>query len=155
MEHTGVHFPSQRPRRGLSDGGDCSAGEMPPRWMVETTPLGARTTNARPSLPSINQLRNALSGPINDSQRFPYLQPIIDTAIGREKFGKRVATFWWKIIDEPDVFPAELWQLFLQSSLAAFVETCRPICVIVTWRRVIPRGLFDSDGHGWGGSTER
>ena len=37
--------------------------------------------------------RSALSGPGNDGQRFPYLQPIIHTDIGREGFGNGMAAF--------------------------------------------------------------
>ena len=64
--------------------------------------------------------RNALAGPGNDGQRFSHLQSIIHTDIGREEFGKGMTAFWWKIIDEPDAFPPEFWQLFLQSSFIAF-----------------------------------
>ena len=61
--------------------------------------------------------RSALSGPGNDGQRFSHLQSIIHTTIGREDFGKGMTAFWRRIVDEPDAFPVEFWQLFLQSSL--------------------------------------
>ncbi|CAN0339095.1 unnamed protein product, partial [Laminaria digitata] len=33
--------------------------------------------------------------------------------------------------------PPEFWQLFLQLSLAALGEKCRPVCVGMTWKRLI------------------
>ena len=63
--------------------------------------------------------RSALSGPGNDDQRFSHLQSIILANIGREESGKGVTAFWWRIVDEPDAFPVEFWQLFLQSILTA------------------------------------
>ena len=86
--------------------------------------------------------RNALAGPGNDGQRFSHLQSIIHTDIGREEFGKGMTAFWWKIIDEPDAFPPEFWQLFLQSSLTALGGKCRPVCVGMTWRRLIAAGAM-------------
>ena len=81
--------------------------------------------------------RSALSGPGNDGQRFSHLQSIIHTSIGREEFGKGMTAFWRRIVDEQDGFPVEFWQLFLQSSLTALGEKCRPVCVGMTWRRLI------------------
>ena len=46
--------------------------------------------------------RSALSDPGNDGQRFSHLQSIIHTDIGREEFGKGMAAFRRKIVDEPD-----------------------------------------------------
>ena len=63
--------------------------------------------------------RSALSDPENDGKRFSHLQSIIHTDIGREEFRKGMAAFWRKIVDEPDAFPPEFWQLFLQSSMTA------------------------------------
>ena len=48
-----------------------------------------------------------------------------------------MTAFWRRIVDEPDAFPVEFWQLFLQSSLTALGEKCRPVCVGMTWRRLI------------------
>ena len=81
--------------------------------------------------------RSALLGPGNDAQRFSHLQSIIHTNIGREEFGKVMVAFWRRIVHEPDAFPVEFWQLFLQSSLTAVGEKCRPVCVGMTWRRLI------------------
>ena len=86
--------------------------------------------------------RSALSGPGNDGQRLSRLQSIIHTDIGREEFGKGMATFWRKIVDEPDALPSEFWQLFLQPSLTALGGRCRPICAGVTWRRLITAGAM-------------
>ena len=86
--------------------------------------------------------RSALSGPGNDGQRFSHLQPIIHTNIGREEFGKVMVAFWRRIVHEPDAFPVEFWQLFLQSSLTELGEKCRPVCVGMTWRRLITAGAM-------------
>ena len=56
--------------------------------------------------------RGALSGPGNDGQRFAHLQSIIHTDIGREEFGQGMTVFWRILVDEPDAFPMEFWQLF-------------------------------------------
>ena len=87
-------------------------------------------------------LRSALSGPSNNGQRFAHLQSIINTDMGREKFGRGITAFWRRLVDEPDAFPPEIWQLFLQSSLTALGEKCRPVCVGMTWRRFITRGTM-------------
>ena len=63
--------------------------------------------------------RSAVSGPGNDGQRFSHLQSILHTIIGREEFGKGMTAFWRRIVDEPDAFPVEFWELFSQSSLTA------------------------------------
>ena len=63
--------------------------------------------------------RSALSGPGNDGQRFARLKSIIHTDIRREEFERGSTAFWWRIVDKPDAFPPEFWQLFLQSSLTA------------------------------------
>ena len=84
---------------------------------------------------------SALSGHGNDGQRFAHLQSIIHTDFGREELGGTTA-FWWKIVDEPDTFPPEFWQLFLQSSLTALGEKCRPVCVGMSWRKLIIAGAM-------------
>ncbi|CAN0448122.1 unnamed protein product, partial [Laminaria digitata] len=38
--------------------------------------------------------------------------------------------------------PPEFWQLFLQSSLTALGEKCRPGCGGMTWRKLIPAGAM-------------
>ena len=53
-----------------------------------------------------------------------------------------MTAFWRRIVDEPDAFPPEFWQLFLQSSLTALGEKCRPVCVGMTWRRLITAGAM-------------
>lgn len=35
--------------------------------------------------------------------------------------------FWLRIVDEPDAFPPDLWQLFLWSTLATLGYNCRPV----------------------------
>ena len=51
-----------------------------------------------------------------------------------------MTAFWRRLVDEADAFPSELWQLFLQSSLNALGEKCRPVCVGMTRRRLIIAG---------------
>ena len=100
-------------------------------------------------------LASALSGPSKDGQRFAHVQSIIHTDIGREEFGRGMTTFWRRLVDEPDAFPPEFWQLFLQSSLTTLGEKCRLVCVGMTWRRLITAGLCGSGGRGWRRSAER
>lgn len=49
----------------------------------------------------------------------------------------------------PAAFP------LLQSSLTALEEKCRPVCVDMTWGRLITQGLCDSGGRGRTRKTER
>ena len=83
-----------------------------------------------------------LSGPGSDGQRFANLQSIIHTDIERKAFGRGMTAFWRKLVDEPDAFPPEFWQLFLQSSLTALGEKCRSVCVDMTWRSLITAGAM-------------
>ena len=53
-----------------------------------------------------------------------------------------MTAFWRRLVDEPDAFPPEFWQLFLQSSLTALGEKCRLVCVGITWRRLITAGAM-------------
>ena len=73
--------------------------------------------------------RNALSGGGSDGLCFSHLQSIIRTGLGRENFGAGIEAFWRRIIDDPNAFPPEFWQLFMQSNLTALGEECRPVCV--------------------------
>ena len=97
--------------------------------------------------------RNALSGAGSDGLRFSYLQSIIRTGIGREKFGAGIKAFWRRIIDDPNAFPPEFWQLFLQLNLTALGEKYRPVCVGMTWRRLIAAGTMRD--HGWSRPTAK
>ena len=85
---------------------------------------------------------NSRSALGNDGQRFPHLQSIIHTDIGRENFGRGMTAFWRRTLDELDAFPPEFWQLFLQSTLTALREKCRLVCVSMTWRRLITTGAM-------------
>ena len=58
------------------------------------------------------------------------------------KFGAGIEAFWRRIIDDPNAFSPEFWQLFLQSNLTALGEKCRPVCVGMTWRRLIAAGTM-------------
>ena len=81
--------------------------------------------------------RSTLSGLENGGQRLVHLQPIIHTDVGRRGVRRGYKAFSRRIVDEPDAFPPEFWQLFLQSSFTALGEECRPVCVCMTWRRLI------------------
>ena len=131
----------------LASATEAEDGNAPP-W---------RPTNAYTSevLFDVISSRSALSGPGNDDPRFVHLQFIIHTDIGREEFGRGMTAFWRRIVDEPDAFPPEFWQLFLQSSLTTLGEKCRLVCVGMTWRRLITAGLCGSGGRGWRRSAER
>ena len=58
--------------------------------------------------------RNALSGAGNDGLRFSHLQSIIRAQFCQEQFGAGIGAFWKRMVDEPDAFPPECWELFLQ-----------------------------------------
>ena len=88
--------------------------------------------------------RNALSGGGSDGLRFSYLQSTIWTGFGREKIGAGIEfeAFWRRIIDDPNAFPPEFWQLFLEYNLTALGEKCHPVCVRMAWRRLIAAGTM-------------
>ena len=86
--------------------------------------------------------RSVLQGPGNDGQRFSHPQSNIHTEIGKKEFGRGMTGFWRRIVDEPDAFPPEFWQLFSQSSLIVVGGKSRPVCVGMTWRRLITAGVM-------------
>ena len=53
-----------------------------------------------------------------------------------------MTAFWRSILDDPDAFPPEFWQRFLQPSLTALGEKRRPVCVGMAWRRLITAGAM-------------
>ena len=53
-----------------------------------------------------------------------------------------MTAFWRRLVDEPDAFPPEFWQLFLQSSLTVLGEKCRPVRVGMIWRRLTTAGAM-------------
>ena len=83
-----------------------------------------------------------LSGPGNDGQRFAHLESVIHTDIGRKEFGRGMTAFWRRLVDEPDAFPPEFWQFFLQPKSHRTGEKCRSVCVGMTWRRPITAGAM-------------
>ena len=87
----------------------------------------------------VTSSRCALSGPGNDGQRFAHLQSIIHTdIIGREEFGRGMAAFWRRLVDKLDADA-----FFLQSSLTATGEKCRPVSVGMTQQsRLITAGAM-------------
>ena len=64
---------------------------------------------------------------------------MVHTDIGKEEFGRGMAASWRRIVDEPDKFPPEF---FLQISLTALREKCRPVCMGMTWKRLITAGAM-------------
>ena len=85
---------------------------------------------------------NILSGAESDGLRFSHLQPIIRTKFGQEYFGAGIEAFSRRMVNEPDAFPPEFWELFLQSNFTALGGKCRPVCVGMTWRRLIAAGTM-------------
>ena len=78
----------------------------------------------------------------SDGLRFSRLQSVIRTGFGREKFGTGIEAFWRRIFDDPGAFSPEFRQLFLQSKLTALGGKCRPVCVGMTWRRLLAVGTM-------------
>ena len=99
--------------------------------------------------------RNALSGAESDGLRFSHLQLIIRTDFGREKFGAGIESLWRRIIDDPNAFPPEFWQLFLHPNLITLGEKCCPECVGMTWRRLFEAGTMRYSGTTAGGGQPR
>ena len=62
--------------------------------------------------------------------------------MGARNFGTGIEAFWKRIIDDPSAFPPEFWWLFLQSNLTALSEKCHPVCVGMTWRRLLVAGTM-------------
>ena len=142
MEHTGVQVPSE-------DHAAVSAAAAAAVLASATEVEDGSAPSWRPDdeyasevLFDVISSRSALSGPGNDGQRFSHLQSIIHTDSGREEFGQGMTDVWRKIFDEPDSFPPQFWQLFLQSSFTALGGNCRPVCVGMTWRRLITVGAM-------------
>ena len=131
VEHTGVQVLIRRPRR-CTCGGGCDASERHSgvRWKRSPAAPGRRV-RLRSALRR-HQLPQRPLRPRKRRSTISHLQSIIHTGIGREEFGKGMTTFGRKIVDEPDAFPPEFWQLFLQSSRAALGRKYRPVCVGMT-----------------------
>ena len=85
--------------------------------------------------------RSSNSGAGNDGQRFSHLKSIVNTKLGREDFGIAMSSFWRRLINNPNEFPPEFWTLWKQSSLIALGEKRRPVCIGMTWRRLIAAGV--------------
>ncbi|CAB1116596.1 unnamed protein product [Ectocarpus sp. CCAP 1310/34] len=51
-----------------------------------------------------------------------------------------MSSLWRRLINDPNAFPPEFWTLWKQSSLIALGEKCRPVCIEMTWRRLIAAG---------------
>ena len=59
------------------------------------------------------------------------------TRFGHGNSELTVAAFWSRIVDDVNISSPELCQLFLQSNLTVLGEKCRPVCVGMTWRRLL------------------
>ena len=53
-----------------------------------------------------------------------------------------IEAVWRRMVDEPDAFPPEVWELFLQSNLTALGGKCHPVRAGMTWRRLIAAGTM-------------
>ena len=84
--------------------------------------------------------RSSNSGAGNDGQRFSHLKSIANTKIGREDFSMAMSSLWRRLVNDPNAFPPEFWALWKQSSLIALGEKCCPVCIGMTWRRLIAAG---------------
>ena len=60
---------------------------------------------------------NALPGAGSNGLRFSHLQSIIKTQFGQDLSSAGIEAFWRKIVDEPEAFPPEVWDLSLRSNL--------------------------------------
>lgn len=76
----------------------------------------------------------------NDGRRFSHLKSVINATIGREEFTSAMSSLWRRLINSPNTLPPEFWILWKQSSLIALGEKCRPVCIGMTWRRLIAAG---------------
>ena len=133
-DHTAVSTAAVAAAAVLASATEAEDGNAPP-WR----PDNEHTSEV---LFDVNSSCSALSCPSNDGQPFAHLQSVIHADIGREEFGRGMTVFWRRIVDEPDEFPAEIWQLFLQLGLTAPGEKCPPVCVGMTWRRLITAGAM-------------
>ena len=70
------------------------------------------------------------------------MQSIIRTglALGAKIREDGIEAFWRRNIDDPNAFSPAFWQLFLQSNLTALGEKYRPVCVGMTWGRLLAAG---------------
>ena len=138
MEHIGGQVPFQRSRhrfrrfRCAASATEAEDGNAPP-WH----PDDKYTSEV---LFDVINSRSSLSGPCINGQRFTHLQSIIHTNIEMEEFGPDMTAFWRRLVDQPDAFPPESWQLVLQPSLTALGEKCRPVCIGMTWRGLVTAG---------------
>ena len=53
-----------------------------------------------------------------------------------------IGAFWNRILDGPDAFPPEVSELFLPSNRTALGKKFRPLCVVITWRRLTTAGVL-------------
>ncbi|CAB1119527.1 unnamed protein product [Ectocarpus sp. CCAP 1310/34] len=88
----------------------------------------------------VTNSRSSNSGAGNDGQRFSHLKSIVNTKTGREEFSNAMSSLWRRLINDPNAFPPEFWTLWKRSSLIALGEKCRPVCIGMTWRRLIAAG---------------
>ena len=119
-----THRWSSLPRpRHRARGFGGSAGERHRHRRGKYSPVMPEWRVRPPGTLRRHQLRSAPSGPGNGSQRFMHPKSTIHNDTGREKFVRGMIGFWGRIVDEPDTFPPEVWQLFLPSSLTALGKT--------------------------------
>ena len=52
-----------------------------------------------------------------------------------------MSSLWRKLVNAPNTFPPDFWTLWKQSSLIALGDKCWPVCIGMTWRRLIAAGI--------------
>ena len=71
---------------------------------------------------NVISLRSGLLGPGNDGSHA--CSPLSLPTSEGSSWVRGITSVWKRLVDEPDAFPPEFWQLFLQSSLTALGEKC-------------------------------
>lgn len=89
---------------------------------------------------SRNALLISVAG--SDGLRFSRLQSITRTQFGQTHFSAGIEELWRRIVDEPDAFLPEFWELFLQSNLTVLGGKYRPVFVEIMRRRLIVAGAM-------------
>lgn len=52
-----------------------------------------------------------------------------------------MSSLWRRLVNDPNLFPPEFWTVWKQPNLTALGEKCRPVCIGMTWRRLIAAGI--------------
>ena len=116
--------------------------KVAPTQKTEALQDGDSNTSSTRKCSTTSSRAEALTdGAGNDGQRFSHLKSIVNTEIGREEFTEALSSLWRKLVNAPNTFPPEFWTLWKQSSRIALGEKNRPVCIEMTWRRLIAAGI--------------